>query len=76
MCSQTFVIWGIIGLLFGPPSFIWPYKIARWDEITDAIGRKPSGRVEPAVWNIVLTKIIGAVFSLVGLAFLVLCVLL
>jgi len=74
MCSSEVVVWGFMGLLFGPPATIWPYKIARWGEILDAIGRKPNGRVEPAGWNVALTRISGVVFSLIGLYFLIFCV--
>ena len=76
MCSSEVVAWGIVGLIFGPPATIWPYKLARWGEILDAIGRKSSGRVEPAGWNVALTRILGIGFSLFGLLFLSFCVVL
>nr|WP_317175813.1 hypothetical protein [Halovivax sp. KZCA124] len=76
VCSSEFIAWGIVGLIFGPPAAIWPYKISRWEEIWDAIGRKPSGRVEPADWKVDLTRVMGVGFSLVGVSFLVFCVVL
>lgn len=76
MCSVDTVAFGIVSLLFGPPMAIWPYKIARWSEILDAIGRKPSGRVEPADWNVTLTRSVGVVLSCFGAAFLLFCVVL
>ena len=76
MCTGEVVAWGIVGLVFGPPAAVWPYKVARLGELVDAIGRKPSGPVEPADWNVALTRILGAILSLVGLNYLVFCVLL
>ncbi|WP_244605192.1 hypothetical protein [Halorussus halobius] len=74
MCSGEVVAWGVLGLVFGPPMAKWPYKLARWQEMWDAIGRKPSGRVEPAGWNVALTRAIGIALSVVGVGFLVSCV--
>ena len=76
MCSEEVIVWGIVGLLFGPPMAIWPYKLTRWNEILDSIGRKSSGRVEPAGWNVALTKFAGIGLSLFGGGFLLFCVLL
>jgi hypothetical protein len=73
MCSGETFVWGLIGIVFGPPMVKWPYKLTRWQEMWDAIGRKPSGRVEPAEWNVALTRIVGIVLSVVGVSFLVSC---
>lgn len=75
MCSGELLIMGFAGLFFGLPMALWPYKVARWSEIVDAIGRKPSGRVEPADWKVTLTYIIGAVMAIVGGIFFLLCML-
>ena len=76
MCSSELIAWGVVGLLFGPPMALRPYALARWGELLDAIGRKPSGRVEPADWNVALTRVAGVGLSLVGLSFLIGCVVL
>lgn len=76
MCSGAVVAWGIVGLLFGPPAVVWPATVARWSEVLDAIGRKPSGRVEPADWNVALTWLLGVGLSVFGLGYLVFCVIL
>lgn len=66
MCSGEVIVWGTIGLVVGLPGAIWPYKSARWGEILDAIGRKPSGRVEPTDWNVALSRVLGIGLSLFG----------
>lgn len=76
MCSGEVVVRGVVGLLFGPPAAVWPYKVALWSEIIDAIGRTPSGGVEPANWNVALTRILAVGLSVIGLGFLIFCVLL
>lgn len=76
MCSGEIFAWGVVGLVFGPPMAIWPYKLSRWGEIIDSIGRKPSGRVEPADWKVAFNKFIGVGLSIVGVLFLIFCVLL
>lgn len=63
--AELFTI-AIIGLLFGPLMAIWPYQLARWSEIIDSIGRKSAGRVEPADWNVLFTRIVGIVLVLAG----------
>ena len=76
MCPGNVVAWGVVALLFGPPMAKWPYGVARLSEMLDAIGRKPSGPVEPADWNVALARIIGVGLSLFGVGFLAFCVLL
>lgn len=56
----------VVGLLFGPPMAVWPYKMARWSEIIDAIGRRPAGRVEPADWKVLVTQAFGVLLALAG----------
>jgi len=73
MCSGEAFVWGLLGIVLGPPMVKWPYKLARWQEMWDAIGRKPSGRVEPADWNVALTRIAGIVLTVVGIWSLVWC---
>lgn len=76
MCSPQLAAWGIVALVFGPPLAVWPSRAARLSEILDAIGREPSGRVEPADWYVALTRFVGVGLALFGAGFLVLCVLL
>lgn len=75
MCSSELFAWGLSCLVFGPPAALWPYKIARWGEIFDAIGRKSSGRVEPAQWNVTLTRLVGLVATPIGLILAGFCLL-
>lgn len=63
--AQLFAI-AVVGLLFGPPLAMWPYKMSRWSEILDAIGRKPAGRVEPAEWKVLLTRVFGIGLAVAG----------
>ncbi|WP_436934120.1 hypothetical protein [Halovenus marina] len=72
--AQLFAI-AVVGVLFGPLLAIWPYRMARWSEILDAIGRKPAGRVEPADWQVLLTRVFGIGLSLAGVVAAVLYVL-
>lgn len=62
------------GLLFVLPGLIasiWPYRVARLRETLNAIGSTRSlSDVEPAGWNVTLTRIIGIVAIVVGLAVL------
>lgn len=63
---------GFFLVLIGLPSAIWPYKVARFDEVTDAIGSKRSSTgVEPADWKVGLTRVTGIGCVLVGLALLI-----
>lgn len=63
-------MWTIIGVLFlivGIPSAIWPYKSALWGKQIDAIGSKqPSYAVEPADWYVTFIRISGIVMVTIG----------
>lgn len=63
--AQLFAI-AVVGLLLGPVLAIWPYKMAQLEEILDAIGRKPAGRVEPADWKVLLTRVFGVSLVITG----------
>lgn len=63
--GQLFAI-AVVGLLFGPLMAIWPDKMSRWDEIIDAVGRKPAGKVEPADWKVLLTRVFGIGLAIAG----------
>lgn len=66
MSEPQLITVAVLGLLFGPLLAIWPYKLARWSEILDAIGRKPAGGVEPADWNVLLHRVFGIGLSIAG----------
>jgi hypothetical protein len=75
MCSGDAFVLGLVGLVFGPPAALWPYQLARWEELVDAIGRKPAGPVEPADWKVSLTRISGYAMALLGVVFTGFCLL-
>ena len=54
---------------FGLLGAVWPYRVARFEEQLDAIGSKRSwDEVEPTEWKVMLTRVIGVVFTLIGIA--------
>lgn len=66
MAALQFLVYGALFLVFGVPMALWPNTISRWNEILDAIGRKPAGPVEPADWHVTLTWVGGIALSVVG----------
>ena len=57
----------LILLVFGFPSAIWSYKIARFEEQLDGIGSKRSwSEIEPADWKVGLTRVIGIGMTIIG----------
>lgn len=60
----------LVAVLFcfslGLPMARWPHEMARLNEIIDAIGRKPAGPVEPADWQVSLTRFLGIGLSVAG----------
>lgn len=59
---------GLLLVLLGVPAAVWPYRIAKFQEAVDAIGSKRrSSEVEPADWNVGLTRIFGIGMTLFGL---------
>ncbi|PSQ37566.1 hypothetical protein BRD05_00320 [Halobacteriales archaeon QS_9_70_65] len=60
---------GTLIVAFGLVNAVWPYRVARFEEQLDAIGSKRSwDEVEPAEWKITLTRGIGVVIALFGVA--------
>ncbi|MCY4731859.1 hypothetical protein KY092_14965 [Natronomonas gomsonensis] len=52
----------LLFVLFGLPSAVWPYRMARFEEQLDAIGSKRRwSEVEPADWKVMLTRYGGIV---------------
>lgn len=66
MSNPELEFFAFTGLVIGPIMAIWPYHLARINEILDAIGRKPAGEVEPADWYVALYRVIGIVLTLLG----------
>lgn len=61
----------LILLVFGLPAAVWPYRIARFGEQIDAIGSKrEKSEVEPAGWNVMLTRIVGGGMTAGGIVLL------
>ncbi|MFC4549812.1 MULTISPECIES: hypothetical protein [Halorussus] len=59
---------GLLLVLFGLPGAVWPYKIAKFGEAMDAIGStRKSSEVEPAGWNVALTRLVSVGMMLFGL---------
>ena len=60
---------GALIVAFGLVNVVWPYRVARFEEQLDAIGSKRSwDEVEPAEWKVTLTRGIGVVIALFGVA--------
>jgi hypothetical protein len=63
---------GVFLLFMGLLGAIWPYKMAKFGEQLDSIGSKRSWySVEPADWNVTLTRGLGILFSIFGIIILV-----
>lgn len=59
---------GVVMLVFAGLGIAYPYKVARIGEMLDAIGSTRNlDAVEPAQWNVLLTRILSVVLALVGL---------
>lgn len=62
------VAFGAFMLVVGGLGVAYPYKIAMYGEMIDAIGSTRSlDDVEPAGWNVTLTRMASAVVAIVGL---------
>lgn len=63
---------GLLLLVAGLPHALWPYKLAKLGEGVDAIGsRRSSLTVEPADWKVRLYRVLGILFSVVGVVILI-----
>lgn len=59
---------GAFMLVAGGLGVVYPYKIAWFSEVIDAIGSTTSlDSVEPAGWKVSLTRITSSILALVGL---------
>ncbi|QZY00811.1 hypothetical protein [Halobaculum rubrum] len=75
MCPPNYLFLAVLGLPLGTLAAAKPYAVTKATEVVDAIGRKPSGSVEPADWNVLLTRVVGAAFAVLGAGAAVTCVL-
>ncbi|WP_224333219.1 hypothetical protein [Haloprofundus halobius] len=58
---------GILALPVGLAVYRYAYELTRFDEQMDAIGSKTrASDVEPAEWNVLLTKLFGAAIAAFG----------
>ena len=63
------LVFGTLIIAFGLLGAVWPYRVARFEEQIDAIGSKRSwDEVEPTGWKVMLTRVIGVVVALIGVA--------
>ncbi|WP_247729358.1 hypothetical protein [Halovivax limisalsi] len=63
---------GILLLVIGVPTAVWPYEIARFEEQLDSIGSKRSwSDVEPADWKVALNKYLGIGMAGFGALFVI-----
>lgn len=61
---------GLVFVLFGLPMALFPYRVAKLSEGLDAIGStRDATTVEPAGWNVHLTRVVGVVLVVVGLLY-------
>lgn len=74
MCSGELTAYAVVFLVFGAPSAVWPYRLARFEERLDSIGSKRRwSDVEPADWKVTLTRVVGALMAVGGGVLLVAC---
>jgi hypothetical protein len=58
----------VLLVVFGVPSVVWPYELARVSEQLDSVGSTRRWEdVEPAGWKVTLTRVSGAAMVAVGL---------
>ncbi|AFK20234.1 hypothetical protein E6P09_14015 [Haloferax mediterranei ATCC 33500] len=69
MDIQT-VLFGLLAITGGVITYRYAYGITKFGEQLDAIGSKThASEVEPAAWNVTLTKLMGLFFVALGLFF-------
>ena len=72
MTAGQDIFFGILALVAGPLMYYYAEGLTRFSEQMDAIGSKrPMEEVEPAAWNVMLTRLIGAVIAFAGVALVV-----
>ena len=72
MTATQDVFFGLLALVGGTTIYYYAEGLTRFSEQLDAIGSKTRmEEVEPADWNVALTRFAGAVVAFVGLALVV-----
>lgn len=71
MADGVLFVAALMCLTLGIPMGRWPHEMARLNEFIDAIGRTPAGPVEPADWQVSLTRILGIGLTMAGAVLLV-----
>ncbi|MFC7205114.1 hypothetical protein ACFQJC_16470 [Haloferax namakaokahaiae] len=62
---------GVMFLAFGLPGAVFPCRVTKLGEQIDAFGSKtPRDEVEPAEWNVTLTRFGGIFATALGVAYL------
>jgi hypothetical protein len=62
---------GVMFLAFGIPGAVFPYRVTKVGEQIDAFGSKtPRDEIEPAEWNVTLTRFVGVFATVLGVAYL------
>ncbi|WP_410766145.1 hypothetical protein [Haloferax sp. DFSO60] len=62
---------GVMFLAIGLPGAVFPYRVTKLGERIDAFGSKtPRDDVEPAEWNVTLTRFGGVFATALGVAYL------
>ena len=72
MTAAQDIFFGLLALVGGPLMYYYAEGLTRFSEQLDAIGStRPMEEVEPAGWNVLLTRLVGAVITVAGLALVV-----
>lgn len=59
---------GALLIVLGVLGALWPYRLTKLNEQLDSIGSKRSwNSVEPADWNVALTRFLGVAFVIFGI---------
>ncbi|ELZ73694.1 hypothetical protein C457_00365 [Haloferax prahovense DSM 18310] len=69
--AGDFLLVAAVFLAVGLPAAAFPSRVSKLGERVDAIGSKTSkDEVEPAEWNVTLTRFVGVFTSALGVAYL------
>jgi hypothetical protein len=72
MTAVQDIFFGLLALFGGSGMYYYAEGLTRFSEQLDAIGSTtPIDEVEPAGWNVMLTRLVGALITFAGLALVV-----